>query len=214
MASSEDIERLRRQISAIENAKPTQGKRFEKRAEEEHPSSVERLQGDQNSSRGDNGESKETQALNKIIRLVNVSERSEAQIRDRLLRDGFSEEVCDDAIAKAVSYGLVDNDRFARMLIRTRLAQGSGLPGIERELVRNEIDPENVPGWPEEFLGDSEDDVERALQLLEKKPPRSKNIRSAAYRRLIQKGYSSSVASSAARIYAEREGSSQEVRGS
>ncbi|MRZ30570.1 regulatory protein RecX, partial [Paeniclostridium sordellii] len=41
------------------------------------------------------------------------------------------------------------------------------------------------------------------LALLDRKPPRAKNKRDAAYRRLAQKGFGASVASTAARIWSE-----------
>ena len=42
--------------------------------------------------------------------------------------------------------------------------------------------------------------------MLKTKPPKAKRIREAAYRKLVQKGYDSSVAASAARIFAEELG--------
>ena len=44
--------------------------------------------------------------------------------------------------------------------------------------------------------GDDAGELARALAVLDRRPPRAKNLRDAAYRRLVQKGYGSSVASS------------------
>ena len=76
--------------------------------------------------------------------------------------------------------------------------------GIQRELRSHGIEIDNVPGWPEEFDVDADSELDRALAFLDKRPARSKNLREGAYRKLIGKGFSSSVASSAARIWCER----------
>ena len=87
------------------------------------------------------------------------------------------------------------------MLVRSRLAQGRGRRGIAAELESLGIDADGV-----EALAAADDDageVDRALALLDRKPPRAKNRRDAAYRRLAQKGFSASVSSSAARLWCE-----------
>lgn len=144
-------------------------------------------------------------AFKKLVDLVNVSDRSEKAMRERLARDDFGEQAVGEAIERAKSYGFIDDNRFADVLIRSRIAQGKGTAGIERELASHDIDASEVPGWPFEYGIDSENELDRALSLLERKPPRSKNLREGAYRKLMQKGFTSSVASSAARMWYERQ---------
>lgn len=145
-------------------------------------------------------------AFKKIIDLVNASDKSEHVIRERLRQKGFKETEIDEAVCRAKQYGFIDDMRFAETLIRSRLAQGKGLAGIERELKSHCIDPFSIDGWPESFNEGDGDELERAIEFLERKPPRSKNVREGAYRKLIQKGYSASIASSASRVWAERSG--------
>ena len=105
------------------------------------------------------------------------------------------------ALDRALACGLVDDGRFADVLVRSRLAQGRGRRGIAAELESLGIDADGV-----EALAAADDDageVDRALALLDRKPPRAKNRRDAAYRRLAQKGFSASVSSSAARLWCE-----------
>lgn len=144
-----------------------------------------------------------SKALKKIVDLVNVSDRSEKTIRERLHRYDFSEEGIDEAVEKAKGYGFIDDARFAEILIRSRVSQGKGSTGIERELVSNGIDPSSVEGWPYEFDVGYDAEWERALSLLDRKPPRSKNLREGAFRRLVQKGFPVAVASSVARAWSE-----------
>lgn len=153
----------------------------------------------------DSGEFEDTpqKAFSKITAILNVADKSEHALRARLLKAGFGQESVDEAVERAKSYGFIDDLRFADLLIRSRLSQGKGSAGIERELKEHRIDPETVPGWPYEYGIEQDAEVERAIDFLRKKPPKSKNPRDGAYRKLMQKGFPSSVSSSAARIWAE-----------
>lgn len=171
----------------------------------------------------------ETRAFEKVTRLACARERGSRELIDRLVRDGFSQEVAESAVRRALDCGLIDDTRYGAVLIRTRVSQGRGRKGIEDELERAGIAASDIPGWPEEFFSvddfdpfrvnaNAEDDVvgcsfgsessdeqeiERALALLRRKPPRSKNIQASAYRKLVTKGYSTSVASAATRRFME-----------
>lgn len=142
-------------------------------------------------------------ALKKIIALVNASDKSELAIRQRLNKEGFHDTAIEQSVEDAKRYGFIDDNRYAQVLIRSRISQCKGSAGIVRELSDNGIDVLDVPGWPYDFDITHEDEVNRALDFLQRKPPHSKNKREGAFRRLMQKGYPSSVASTAARIWSE-----------
>lgn len=142
-------------------------------------------------------------AFSKIVGLINASERSAHEIRKRLKQAGYPVAEIDEALERAIRCGLVDDARYARILIQSRINQGWGRSGIERDLSRNGIDPASIEGWPYEYPISDDEQFEKALELLRRKPPRSKNLRESAYRKLVQKGYPSSIASQVARQWAE-----------
>ena len=152
-------------------------------------------------SQGSNSDS--NGAFKKIVALVNMQDRSERTIRERLAKADYDAAEIDEAVERAKSYGIIDDKRFADVLIRSRLAQGKGSAGIERELASHDIEVFNIEGWPYEYGIGDESEEERAFELLKKNPSRSKNKREGAYRKLVQKGYSSSVASSVARRWSD-----------
>lgn len=139
-------------------------------------------------------------AFKRIVRLASRSEQASAKLRERLLREGYSEESTDAAIERALACGLVDDARYADVLVRSRISQGRGRQGIALELEKLGID---FPGIDDIFEECGQTEVERAMALLDRRPPQAKNVRAAAYRRLVQKGYGSQVASSASRLWCE-----------
>lgn len=141
-------------------------------------------------------------AFLKVQRLASVRERASKEVCDRLVRDGFLREDAEVAVQRAVDCGLIDDMRFADVLIRSRLSQGKGVPGIIEELDALGINIAEVPGWPDEYVSAfPEAQTDRALQLLRRRPTRSKNIRAGAYRKLIASGYSPECSRQASLLY-------------
>ena len=171
----------------------------------------------------------ERRAFEKVKHLACARERGSRELVERLVRDGFERSDAQAAVQRAVGCGLVDDVRYGAVLVRTRVSQGRGRYGIEQELERAGICATDIPGWPDEFFSQGDFDpfreqeeqpetlmrrgfggmatddaeTERALALLRRKPPRAKNVQAAAYRKLVSKGYSSSVAQAATRRFLE-----------
>lgn len=142
----------------------------------------------------------------RILKIVSFRDYSEAEVRSKLAGESFEQEHIDCAIERAKNCGIIDDTRFADSFIRGRISAGKGIAGVERELACKGIDPASIPGWPYDYLEDGEEgECRRALMLLERKPPRSKNARDGAYRKLVSHGFTASVAQDAARAWAERE---------
>lgn len=136
--------------------------------------------------------------MDSLARLLVVRERSISEARDRLSQKGYEETTIDSTIERATRCGLLDDERFARGYIKSKLSRGWGQRRIEQEFYRFGIDTDSIEGYPDEFFSDDEQ-LERALIALRKHRSQSKNPRQAAYRYLVSKGYSSSIASNAIR---------------
>ena len=146
-------------------------------------------------------------AFNKIERLLAVRDRSVAETRSRLQRDHYTERAITESLERALRCGYLDDVRFAEGFIRMRLRASKGINGIVRDLKRHQIDAYAIAGFPDAFLEEQGSQLDNAIRLLERKPPRAKNKKQAAYTKLIRNGFSSSVASSAVKAWiAEREG--------
>jgi regulatory protein len=136
------------------------------------------------------------QALARIVRLVDVRDRSVKEMRERLGREGYDEQVVDEALERAVNCGLLDDERFAKSYCRGKLRSGWGAERIRCELRRFGIEPDEFEYMLTEF-SDEQDQVSRAVTALHRHRSHAKNQREAAYRFLLAKGYATSVIQSA-----------------
>lgn len=144
-------------------------------------------------------------AYRQILRWVSVRERSTTYLHDRLLKAEYSEEAVAEALERACRVYVVDDRRYADALVRMKLAAGKGLREAAREIEALGIDPSSLDAWQEHEAQGREAEVERALAVLVRRPPRAKQRREAAFRRLVSQGYSSDVAATAARLWTERQ---------
>lgn len=141
-------------------------------------------------------------AFQRIIRLASIKEQASSKLQDRLLREGYSEDEVAEALLRAIDCNIVNDHRYAECYLRSRISSGKGLRGSLKELDSLGISIDGNEDLEACVLDFEENEEEQALQVLMRKPPRSKNAREAAYRRLISKGYSAQVASSVAKKWA------------
>jgi regulatory protein len=132
-------------------------------------------------------------ARKKAERLISVRDRSEAELRGRLGRAGFDEQVVERIVSEARTVGLVDDARFVRLYIAGKKRSGWGCVRIERELKRYGIELRPSAGYPEAFFSD-EDEVDRARLCLTRLRSRARDQQSAQYRHLLSTGFSPTTA--------------------
>lgn len=143
------------------------------------------------------------EAFRKILRWASVRERSTAYVRDRLSKDEFPSEAIEEALERAVRVHAIDDRRYSDALIRMNLSAGKGLRAAEAEISELGVDPATLDAWQEHAERGRDAEVERALAVLRRRPPRAKQAREAAFRKLVGQGYATDVASTAARRWFE-----------
>jgi len=76
-----------------------------------------------------------------VLRLIKLRERSERELRDKLLLKGFSPKAEEAAVAHAKRSGLVDDALFARLWVAGRIRRPFGARRLRWELRRKGIAP-------------------------------------------------------------------------
>ena len=145
----------------------------------------------------------------KLLRLLAAREHSTVSAREKLEKAGFAAPIVDQAIQRALDLRFLDDYRYADALVRSRIYAGKGLVPAMKEIEALGIDPHELDAFCEYHEEGEDAEVERALALLERKPPRCKNLREGAYRKLIQAGFCSSAASEASRLWVNSQASHQ-----
>lgn len=131
-------------------------------------------------------------AKRKAMSLLQSMDRTESELRDRLLRQDFPEETVDQAVRYVKSFGYVDDRRYAESFILSRKGRKSRRE-IYAELSRKKIDGEIVDEMMERCYEES-DSGEALRHLLRKKhydPSRaSVEEKQKLYAYLARKGFS------------------------
>ncbi len=82
----------------------------------------------------------ETAARKKCLRLLSVRARSVAELRQRLMQDGFEQSITDTVTADLTEAGLLDDEEFARSWIASRKTAGIGRRKLALELRRKGVE--------------------------------------------------------------------------
>ena len=81
-----------------------------------------------------------TKAESYAYRLLNYRPRSEQEIRDKLKKRGFAEEIIDCLVLELKNRSLIDDYNFARLWMKSRLqSSGQSFSNVRRELLRKGI---------------------------------------------------------------------------
>lgn len=135
-------------------------------------------------------------------------ERTAAEMRLRLERDGAGEAAIQRVIDELLADALLDDARYARLFVEDkRTLEGWGSERIERELRARGVDRELIAATLSAGEGE-EGDLDRALALLRRRfpdPPRDRRERDRALGVLVRKGYDSEVAVDALGVHARGE---------
>ncbi len=132
------------------------------------------------------------------MQMLSRRARSEAEVRARLARSGFSEGDVDAAIARLRELRFLDDAAFARNRAEKLLVAGRlGPKGVARKLIGQGISSEQADQAIHEAQGDSKE-IELAERFLKKlKPPVDRaspmEARARAARSLLSRGFSEEI---------------------
>lgn len=147
-------------------------------------------------------------AKNKALNSLSKVEKSEKKIREKLSAD-FDEEVIEEVIEFLKKHELVDDERFAEMIVsndlnfkrvgKNRIKQNLYTKGIKREYIESAISDI-----------DSDVELENAIYLAKKRLPRIKDkdinkVKNKLYQHLSYKGFSYDIIKSAIREVLEED---------
>lgn len=119
-------------------------------------------------------EEQQRQAKLKALRLLERMDRTEAQLREKLLQAEFAPEMVDQAIAYVKSFGYIDDVRYVRNYIECR-CQSKSRRQLEQELqFRKGVSPELIRQVYEEL--DPVDPCKLIRKHLEKKHYRNSEV--------------------------------------
>lgn len=133
-----------------------------------------------------------------VLRQLTMAPRSRAQLAQKLAQRGCDPQVAATVLDRMEEVGLVDDETYAGMLVRSqRGARGLARPALRSELRRKGIDPEVA----DEALGEVSDADERAeaRRLVNKKLATMHGLPAATQARrlaamLARKGYAGETA--------------------
>jgi regulatory protein len=151
--------------------------------------------------RGTPGTSPRGTAKDRALRLLGVRWRSREELRRRLRQAGFEPADIADALDDLERAGLVQDERFAREVVRDQsIRRLAGNRVIRGALRQKGVSPEVV----EAAMADAGEEAERAAELARRRARRMGGLGpQAAYRRLygllLRRGFSHAVATEASR---------------
>ena len=136
----------------------------------------------------------------RIVILTNYRERCEAELRDRLVnKEKFSEDIFLEAIDKAKKYDIVNDERYAEIYTFCKTQSCRGIDGIEKHLKCMKINYEAIPSVVDILNNAKAEEFKSAVNYLKNHPSRAKNAYASNVRKLISRGFSTSLAISAAK---------------
>lgn len=138
-----------------------------------------------------------------VVRQLSMAPRSRQQLRDKLRQRNCPDNVAETVLDRMEEVGLVDDDAYAAMLVRSQqVGRGLARQALAHELRRRGVDDETTSAA---LAGvDSESERDRARQLVAKKLRTMHGLDATVQARrlagmLARKGYPTEIAMSVVR---------------
>ncbi|MEZ7898002.1 MAG: regulatory protein RecX [Flaviflexus sp.] len=119
-----------------------------------------------------------------VLRQLTMTDRSRQQLMTAQVSRGVPEDIAEEIVDRFEEVGLVNDEKFANMLVRSRMAEKPvSKRGLARELDKKGIDRETAEAALEEVSVD--DEREAALELARKKARATEGLDREVRRRRI-----------------------------
>ncbi len=143
-------------------------------------------------------------AMSRALNFLGYRARSEKEVRDRLRRYGYGEEMVESVVGRLKKLGYVDDEDFARFLVREKVRRRYGSRMVLAELRRSGVAPELARDVvDEEFAGKSEVEEARSVAARRYNRGGSGAETRRVYAFLMRRGYSPEVCAEVTREYRE-----------
>ena len=133
----------------------------------------------------------------RTLYILKSSQKTEKQVRDKLLEGGYTERYAEIGIEYAKRFGYIDDLRYAQYFVENS-CRGRSRRDIEQRLYRRGIDRDVISSVLDELRPDTEDDTDAVWAALRRKSVTPDNIgeldfdaRRKLYAYLMRKGFSS-----------------------
>ena len=149
-------------------------------------------------------ESERTEALNKAVDYVSKALKTKRQVKDYLLRKGYSEDTVWYCIDKLKEYNYVDDCEYSKRYIdSTSKTQGKRL--VEYKLMMKGVKKQDISTAYDECKIDGKENAKAVAQKYLKNKEINKETIAKTYRYLIGRGFSYDEASYAISSFNEEE---------
>lgn len=139
-------------------------------------------------------------AKDRLADMIDRRDYSAHEAQQKLSFDGYTPSLVQRVVSRAQEVGMINDQRFADVFIRSKLSVGWGARRIEYELRRRGIEAQTLSGWPYEYF-DPSDEYERAYEVVQRKRIPATNPYPKLMRFLVGRGFSSAAASDAVKRY-------------
>lgn len=139
-------------------------------------------------------ETEKSQAVDKAMTHLSATMKTENQMRDFLVKKGYTEAVCDYVIEKLQYYKFIDDYAYCRAYINS--VHGKGRRAIEADLIKRKAKRDAIISVLEEF-DESDDEAFEILQKYMRGKEINKPNLLKGYKYLISKGFGYDTAQSA-----------------
>lgn len=139
-------------------------------------------------------ETEKSQAVDKAMTHLSATMKTERQMRDFLVKQGYTEAVCDYVIERLQYYNFIDDYAYCRAYVNS--VHGKGRRAIEADLIKRKASRDAISSVLDEF----EENDDEAHEILQKYL-RGKEINKVnllkGYKYLLSKGFGYDTAQSA-----------------